>query len=58
MTQWLYTVKIDNERVANDMDLHNALILVEALFNKYFNDNSINITIERYSNEVSYVMED
>lgn len=47
MGEWLYTVKIDKKEIANHMNLNDALIFVKALFQEYYNDPLINLTIER-----------
>lgn len=41
MAETLFQVFMDNDLVANHMNLTTALILIEALFNKYYNDNVV-----------------
>lgn len=40
-----YNVLIDNAIVAQDMDIKTATILIRALFEEYYNDDSMKITI-------------
>ena len=47
MIEWLYTVKIDDKDIANHMSLNDALIFVKALFQEYYNDPFIKLTLER-----------
>lgn len=46
MKERRYKVSIDNMVVANNMDLSTATILVKALFNEYYNDHTMRITVE------------
>lgn len=41
-----YKVSIDNMVVANNMDLNTATILVKALFNEYYSDHTMRISVE------------
>ena len=41
-----YEIMLDNEVVAKEMDLETALILVKALFDKYYCDSSMTISIK------------
>ena len=41
-----YKILLDNEVVAEEMDIDTALILVKALFEKYYCDNSMVIIIK------------
>ena len=47
MTETKYIVKMDDRIIAKDMVLEDALVLVEGLFNKYFAEPGLAITIER-----------
>ena len=48
MNQFVYNVCIEGERtIATNMLLGDAMILVEALFSKYFNEPNLKIRIER-----------
>lgn len=40
-----YEIMLDNEVVAKEMDIDTALILVKALFDKYYCDSSMTISI-------------
>lgn len=42
-----YSVMIDNVAIAKGMSLGNALILVKALFQEYYMDNDLSISIAR-----------
>lgn len=42
-----YKVLIDNEVIARDMDIRTATILVRTLFDEYYNDPTISVTIKR-----------
>lgn len=41
-----YTILIDNEIIADNMELNNALILVKALFDHYYEEHSMVISIK------------
>ena len=41
-----YKVLIDNEVVASDMDIRTATILVRALFEEYYNDYAMTVSIK------------
>ena len=45
MTDKKYKVLINNEVVAKDMDIKTATILVRALFEEYYNDYGMTISI-------------
>lgn len=47
MNEQTYKVVVDNEVIAKSMTLHNALILVEALFSKWYNEVDTAITVQR-----------
>ena len=42
-----YKVLIDNTVVARDMDIRTATILVKALFEEYYNDYAMAVTIKQ-----------
>lgn len=42
-----YKVLIDNEVVAKDMDIKTATVLVKALFEEYYNDYAMAVTIKQ-----------
>jgi hypothetical protein len=55
MTEIRYTVKIDNEAVAENMRREYALVLVKALFDEYWREaaeNGLTITIIAQSADV------
>ena len=45
MEEKKYKVLINNEVVAKDMDIRTATVLVRALFEEYYNDCTIAVTI-------------
>ena len=45
MTDKKYKVLINNEVVAQEMDIKTAIILVRALFEEYYNDYGMTISI-------------
>lgn len=47
MNEYTYSVIVDKEIVAHEMTLKNALILAKALFEEYFNEEHISVTIQR-----------
>lgn len=47
MTEWKYDVCKGNAVVAKEMDLDIALALIDGLFNKFPNEPSLSVTIER-----------
>ena len=47
MTEYKYEVWCGGEQLAANMDLPNALILVEAYFDKYYNETDMDIKIVR-----------
>lgn len=47
MNERSFKVLIDNEVVANDMDLKTATILVRALFEEYYNDYTMTVSIKK-----------
>ena len=42
-----YDVLIDNTIIATDMQLNYATILVEGIFERYYADNTLSVTIRR-----------
>lgn len=46
MEERRYKVLIDNMVVANNMDLKTATILVKALFDEYYNDYTMIVSVE------------
>ena len=46
MSNKKYNVLIENEIIASDMDINNALIFVKALFDHYYEEHSIVISIK------------
>lgn len=49
----LYDVVVDRIRVACGMTLEHACIFLKALFNEYYNDESMNVTIVRHEEGVT-----
>ena len=47
MEEIFYGVKVGNTVVATNMNLQNALIFTEALFDKYYNEPNMAVTIFR-----------
>ena len=47
MEEKKYKVLINNEVVAKDMDIRTATVLVRALFEEYYNDCTMAITINQ-----------
>lgn len=47
MPEYHYSVLVDNEVVARELTLPNALILAEALFDKWYNEINLSVTIRR-----------
>ena len=47
MEEKKYKVLINNEVVAKDMDIRTATILVRALFEEYYNDYTMAVTIKQ-----------
>ena len=47
MVENKYIVKMNEQIIAKDMALEDTLVLVEGLFNKYFAEPGLAITIER-----------
>lgn len=47
MSEHTYSVYVDDKRYARDMDLTTALMLVETLFTKWYNEDHLAITIRR-----------
>lgn len=57
MNEMKYKILIDNKVIAERMDIEIALALVKALFEKYYNDHSMTISIkeeERTKGECVY----
>lgn len=46
MSDKRYKIVLDNEVVAEEMDIDTALLLVKALFEKYYCDSSMTISIK------------
>ena len=53
-----YKVIVDGQVYAGDMELETALILVEALFNKWYQESKLAITVQRESNEPTMAVEE
>lgn len=51
MVERKYKVLIDGMVVANNMDINTATILVKALFNEYYNDSTMVISIQAIDDE-------
>ena len=47
MNEYTYAVIVDDEVIAKGMTLSNAIIMVEALFNKWYSETDIVISIKR-----------
>ena len=47
MDEFTYTVLMDDNPVAEKMDLEHALTLAKALFEKYYREDDISVTIQR-----------
>lgn len=47
MEERRYKVLIDNMVVANNMDLKTATILVKALFDEYYNDCTMTVSVKQ-----------
>ena len=52
MEEKKYKVLINNEVVAKDMDIRTATVLVRALFEEYYNDHSMTISIKEMERTV------
>lgn len=52
MNEYTYSVIVDAEIIAKGMSLNNALIMVEALFQKWHSESDINISIQREDTSV------
>lgn len=52
MEERRYKVLIDNMVVANNMDLNTATVLVKALFNEYYNDCTMTVSVKQEENFV------
>ena len=50
MPQYTYKVLVDKQVYARDMDLSTALLLTQALFDKWHSEANLAITIEREDN--------
>lgn len=46
-----YSVMIDNVVIAKGMSIGNAMVLVEALFNKWYEEKDLKITIAKEAEE-------
>lgn len=53
-----YSVIVDDVKIACEMTLGNALILVEALFQKWHNEVDMRISIQREDNRVRCIAEE
>ena len=58
MDEYEYKVLVDGKVYARDMDLDTALTLTKALFDKWYLEPHVAITIEREDNRCTMVMED
>lgn len=58
MEERRYKILIDNMVVANDMDLQTAIVLVKALFNEYYNDNKMTVSVKQMDKVVNDMDED
>lgn len=47
-----YMVLINNEVVAKDMDIKTATILVKALFDEYYNDHTMTVSVKEENRPV------
>ena len=52
MTKKKYEVLINDEVVARNMDINTATILTKALFNEYYNDHAMVISIKEEDRKV------
>ena len=50
MRETKYRVKIDNDIIAENVNLTTAIILVKGLFNEYHNETILDITISKITN--------
>lgn len=46
MTQFLYQVLVGEDVVASDMNLETALVLTKALFQTYYNESNLKVSIQ------------
>lgn len=46
MNERKYNVFVNSEVVAHDMDLKTATVLIRALFEEYYNDNTMMVSIK------------
>lgn len=53
-----YKVIVDGQVYARDMELETALTLVEALFNKWYQESKLAITVQRESDEPVMAVEE
>ena len=51
MPEYRYSILVDDEVIAKNLTLPNALIFAEALFNKWFSETNLSITIQREDND-------
>ena len=51
MSRKKYKVVLDNEVVAENMDIDTALLLVKALFERYYCDNDMVVSIKEMERE-------
>ena len=47
-----YKVLINDEIIAKDMNIRTAIVLVKALFEEYYNDYTMTVSIKQEDNEV------
>ena len=52
MTEYKYKVLIDDVLYAENMDIKTAAILIKALFEEYYNDHSMTISIKEMERAV------
>ena len=53
-----YSVLIGDNVIANDMSLQNAIIFIKGLFEEYYNDKNLSITIKKINYEVASRVEE
>lgn len=46
-----YKIKIDNIEIANHITLEYVGVFVKAIFQEFYNDNTLGVTIERETSE-------
>ena len=50
MNEYRYSILVDDEVIAKDMLLSNAMIMAEALFQKWYSEADLTISIKREDN--------